>query len=54
MSKDGDKLIILANQINLNELVKKRDHTAKLLRMELWRLGKIIADRVEKDKGFMA
>uniref|UniRef100_A0A6M3LQR9 Uncharacterized protein n=1 Tax=viral metagenome TaxID=1070528 RepID=A0A6M3LQR9_9ZZZZ len=54
MSKDGDKLIILANQINLNELVKKKQDAAKLLRLELWRMGKIIADRVEKDKGFMA
>lgn len=38
MSKAGDRLVILANQIELEEMAKKRELLAKQFRWELWKL----------------
>ena len=48
--KDGDKIVQLANEINLRELAMKRETARKQLRLIIWKYQQFLYDMAEQDK----
>jgi len=49
-TKDGDRIVQLANRIALRDAVKAKEVALKGLRLIIWQYGKAIADLAAQDR----